>query len=124
MIVDLWFWRADPAAARDADAVRADLARAEVAPDPARPAGYHGFRLRGRTPAGLVAFDPARLLLALDDALDPTSRLELVTSADGAVWGTVGVERGRAADLVRALTGVGLTVHDVQTGALHAPGDL
>lgn len=117
VLVDLWFWRADPAGRRDADALRADLARAEVAPDPARPAGYQGFRLRGATPAGLAPFDPARLLLALDDAGAP--RLELVASDAGVVWGMAGVERARAADLVRALTAAGLTVHDVQTGALH-----
>lgn len=118
-VVDLWFWRADPTARRDADALRAELARAEVAPDPARPGGYHGFRLRGATPIGLAPFDPSRVLLALDDAGAP--RLELVACEAGVVWGMAGVERARAADLVRALTGAGLTVHDVQTGALHRP---
>lgn len=118
MIVDLWFWRDDPAAKRDADALVAELARAEVVPDPARPAGYHGFRLRGATPTGLAPFDPAPLLLALDD---DAPRLELVVGDAGVAWGTVGVERARAQALVAALTRAGLTVHDPQTGALHPP---
>ncbi len=122
--VDLWFWRADPAAPRAPDALRADLARAEVAPDPARPGGYQGFRLRGAPPAGVVAFEPITALLALDGQVgpgEPSPVVQLVASTPGVLWGTVAVARDHAAGRIAALTRAGFTVLDPRVAAVHEP---
>ncbi len=126
MIVDLWFWRTDPAAPPDGGRLRNAIGLSEVEPDPARLGGYQGFRLRGASPAGVVPFDPITALLALDGQVGPGESSPVVQlvageSSPGALWGTVAAAREHVPRLIAALTGAGFTVLEHAAGAVHAP---
>lgn len=124
MTVDLWFWRPDPTAPADGGALRDAIGLSEVVPDPARPGGYQGFRLRGAPPAGLVPFDPITALLALDGQVgqgESSPLVQLVASPAGALWGTVTAAREQVPGLIGALTRAGFTALDHRAAAVHEP---